>query len=236
MEKFKKQWELARTKVDEMSLRERFMIFAAVAVVFISLINNLLLDPLLAKQKTLSQQVVQQQAKMRDQQATIQMLVNAKRADKNSPLRVRVEQLKLQLEEQETYLKSRSDRLVQPEKIASLLEQVLNKQGKLQLIKLETLPLAPLIEKPTTPTGNAVIASSVAMAEASSHGQQIFKHGVKITVRGSYLDLLHYLTSLENLPTQMFWGEIDFKVDTYPNAEVSLTLFTLSLDKIWLTV
>ena len=53
----KQYWERASAAIDELSLRERTMIFVAAAFVVISLINVLLIDPLLAKQKLLSSQV-----------------------------------------------------------------------------------------------------------------------------------------------------------------------------------
>lgn len=229
-----KYWNTAHVKIDGMSLRERVMIFLAAAFVLISLFNTLFLDPLLLKQQALSQQVVQQQLKMKEQQAAIQALLDAKRNDQNSPLRQRVVQLREQLQEQKQYLNNRSDRLVSPAQMSTLLEQVLKQQSQLQLLKLETLPLTPLIED--NPTNEGTVVAQPQTALVGGVQKQIFKHGVRITVRGSYLDLLRYLTALENLPTQMFWGEVIYKVDEYPNAIVSLTLFTLSLDKIWLTV
>ncbi|MDD2775844.1 MAG: agglutinin biogenesis protein [Gallionella sp.] len=236
MKEFNKQlskyWNTAHATIDAMSLRERAMVFLATAFVLISLLNALLLDPLLAKQKALSQKVVQQQDQMREQQATIQTLLNAKRDDQNSPLRLRAAQLRAQLQEQNLYLSSRSEHLVPPEQIANLLEQVLLQQGKLQLLTLETLPLAPLIEKPPVEKING----TEQLSPAKDSKKEIFKHGVRITMRGNYLDVLRYLTALENMPTKMFWGEMTFKVESYPDAVVSLTLFTLSLDKTWLAV
>ena len=64
----------------------------------------------------------------------------------------------------------------------------------------------------------------------------MYKHGVQITVRGSYADLLQYLTALEKLPTRMFWGVAKMKVVQHPSVELTLTLYTLSLDKTWLQV
>ena len=57
------------SKVDAMSVRERALIFFAVAFALVSMINALFLDPLLAQQKRLSSQVVQQQEKMKENQA-----------------------------------------------------------------------------------------------------------------------------------------------------------------------
>ena len=135
-------------------------------------------------------------------------------------------------------MQSRRDRLVEPNKMADLLRQVLDKNGRLQLVELKTLPVSLLIEKPQA----ADIASQSTVAK-SSDGQiqpgsqkQIFKHGVRITVRGGYLDLLRYVTELEKMPAQMFWGEAILSVEKYPDAVFTLTLYTLSLDKTWLAV
>lgn len=234
----RRYWELARTKIDDMSLRERAMIFAAAAFVVISLINVLLLDPLLGRQRMLSAQVVQQQEKAKELQGQVQGLLRAKQDDEHSPLRVRLAQLKQQLQEQDGYLQSRRDRLVEPDKMAALLEQVLNKNDRLQLVSLKTLPTSPLIEKPPVAGGEASPASVNSQNGSKQSGaqKQIFKHGVQITVRGGYMDMLRYVTTLEKLPTQMFWGEASLSVGQYPDAVLTLTLYTLSLDKTWLAV
>ena len=235
----KRYWELARTKIDDMSLRERAMIFAAAGFVVISLINSILLDPLLAKQQALSAQVVQQQEKMKELQAAIQSLLQAKRDDEFSPLRMRSSQLKQQLQELDGYLQNRSSRLVEPDKMADLLKQVLSNNAGLQLVALKTLPASPLIDNPQAAKG----AEQSALAVQANDGQkqpgaqkQIFKHGVQISVRGGYPELLRYISALERMPTQMFWGEASLSVEQYPYSVLTLTLYTLSLDKTWLTV
>src|SRR5450759_4824145 len=208
----KSYWERVRVAIDDMSLRERVMIFVAAAFVVISLMDVILLDPLLAKQKMLSTQVVQQQEKMKELQAQMQNLLQAKRDDEHSPLRDRLAQLKQQLQEQDGYLQSRRDRLVQPNKMADLLKQVLNKNGRLQLIELKTLPVSLLIEKPQA----VDIAAQPTAANSpdrplrqAQDGQkqpgsqkQIFKHGVRITVRGGYLDLMLSLIHISE-PTRL---------------------------------
>lgn len=229
----RRYWELARTRIDDMSLRERAMIFAAAGFVVISLINSILLDPLLAKQKILSAQVIQQQEKMKELQAAIQSLLQAKRDDESSPLRMRTAQLKQQLQDQDGYLQNRRSRLVEPDKMAGLLKQVLGKNGGLQLVEMKTLPVSLLIESPQAANG---AGQSAAAAPEHDGQKQIFKHGVQISVRGGYLELLRYVGALERMPAQMFWGEVSLNVEQYPYSVLTLTLYTLSLDKIWLTV
>lgn len=213
-------------KVDSMSLRERALIFFAAAFLVVSLIDALFLSPLLVKQKSLSSQVVQQQEKMKEIQAQLTELLQARQADATSPQRERIRALRQQIADGDAYLKERRDKLVPPEKMAELLEQVLSKNERLQLVALNTLPVSLFIE----PSGDA------AAVQVPEGEKQMYKHGVEITVRGSYADLLQYLTALEHLPTQMFWGVAKLNVVQYPTAELKLTLYTLSLDKRWLQV
>jgi MSHA biogenesis protein MshJ len=191
----------------------------------------------------MSAQVVQQQEKMKELQAQMQNLLQARRDDEHSPLRVHLAQLKQQLQEQDGYLQSRRDRLIAPNKMADLLKRVLEKNGRLQLVELKTLPVSLLIEKPqpTDTATQATAAQATAANQADKQKQtgpqkQIYKHGVSITVRGGYLDLLRYITALEKMPAQMFWGEVNLSVEKYPDAVFTLTVYTLSLDKTWLAV
>lgn len=234
----KHYWEKFLAAVDVLSLRERAMIFAAAAFLVIALMDVALLDPLLSKQKILSSQVVQQQEKMKEMQAQMQDLLQARSSDEHSPLRDRLAQLKQQLKAQDGELQSRRDRLVEPNKMADLLKRVLNKNGGLQLVELKTLPVILLIEKPQA--GELAVqepAENLAKNQKQPGLQKrIFKHGMSISVRGNYLDLLRYVTALEKMPAQMFWGEASLSVELYPVSILTLTVYTLSLDKTWLTV
>lgn len=221
----KEQMGKLAAKVDSMSLRERALIFLAAAFLVVALIDAVFLSPLLVRQKSLSAQVVQQQEKMKEIQSQLANLLQAKQADATSPQRERIRVLRQQIADGNAYLKDRRDKLVPPEKMAELLEQVLRKNQSLQMVALNTLPVSLLIE----PSGDAAV--QVIQGET-----QIYKHGVEITVRGNYADLLQYLTALEHLPTQMFWGVAKLNVVEHPTAELKLTLYTLSLDKRWLQV
>jgi len=224
----KRYWIIARDKVGALSLRERVIAFATVALVLVSLVSEVLLAPLQAKRKALSDQVVQQQEKTKELQALLQNMLQAKRDDEHSPLRQRLEQLRQQLQEQAGYLEERREHLVAPGKMAEVLGQVLHENQRVQLVELKTLPVGLLVEKPQ---------QAGAAQPVSADGQrQIFRHGVQITVRGSYLDLLGYAGALEKLPTQMFWGDASLSVDRYPDAVLTLTVYTLSLDQTWLTI
>jgi len=223
--KLKEQVDKFVARVDGMSLRERALIFVAAAFLIVSLIDSLFLNPLLQEQKRLSAQVIQQQEKMKEIQAQLAALLQAKQADSSSPHRERIQQLRQQIADGDAYLKDRRDKLVPPERMAALIEQMLNRNGRLQLVAMNTLPVTLFIEQAADAAG-----------QTAGQERQIYKHGVQITVRGSYADLLQYLAALEKLPTRMFWGTAKMSVAQHPTVELTLTLYTLSLDKTWLQV
>lgn len=212
-------------KVDAMALRERVLIFVAIAFALVTMINSLFLEPLLAQQKHFSSLVVQQQEKMKETQAQLNDMLTARQLSKYSPQRERIRQLHEQIAQGDAFLNNTRDKLVPPEKMAHLLEDVLSSNTRLQLVALNTLPVT-LFSEPTAD----------AAKNPSTQEKQIFKHGVQITVRGSYADLLQYLAALEKMPTQMFWGMAKLNVVQFPSSELTLTLYTLSLDKTWLQV
>jgi MSHA biogenesis protein MshJ len=219
----KQQWDKVSTKVNALSMRERVLVFATVTVVVLFLLNMLLLEPLFARQKALHSQISQQQQTMLEVQAQIAALVLENSPNAKSPQRSQINQIRQEIAEGNAYLKSSREKLVQPEKMAEHLRQLLSKNNRLQLVALQTLPATPLLEP-----------SKVAASAAQD--KQVFKHGVQLTLRGNYLDLLQYLSALESLPQQMYWARAQMSVVQYPAAEITLILYTLSLDKTWLQV
>jgi MSHA biogenesis protein MshJ len=222
----KQRWQRLTVKIDAMSLRERAMIFAMAALVVVTLVNTLLLDPLLARQKALSQRAVQEQGKIADMQMQIQALVDAHEADPDTAARARLQALQQQFAQLAEQLQDMRKGLVPPDRMPQLLQSILKRQGRLQLVALKTLPATSLSgQQPKADAPKAERAENL-----------VYLHGVEITVQGSYADMLDYLAQLEHLPWQMFWGKVNLEVKAYPVATVTLTLYTLSLDKVWLSV
>ena len=44
------------------------------------------------------------------------------------------------------------------------------------------------------------------------------------------------MTELEAMPWQLYWGKVNLNAESYPKVTLTLTLFTLSLDKKWLAI
>jgi MSHA biogenesis protein MshJ len=231
----KQLWEKISKKLNAMSVRERLMVFAAVAVLIVSLSNMFLLDPLFVKQKAMANLLLQQQQQLNEIEVQINTVLQENSPNSTSPRRMQIIQLNQEIVEGDAFLKSSRERLVPPEKMAEHLRRLLQKNSSLQMVSMQTLPASPLIEIAGA-DGNEKINKTQGLNSSVANKNQVYKHGVALTLRGDYLALMQYLVALEKLPQQMYWARIEMKVVKYPSAELTLTLYTLSLDKTWLQV
>lgn len=232
----KRLWQRYVEKMDGASLRERALVFAASAAVLIALLNTLLIEPQLVKQRRLSGEVALRQGEMRTMQEKLQAVALARQADPDREIRLKLDALKLKVSETEARLGEEQRKFAPPEQVGVLLGEMLSRNRKLQLIDMRTLPVASF-------AGNAAEADkaqaqkpAAAKPAAPAGGGQIYRHGVEITVSGSYLDLLAYLKDLEKLPSQLYWGKLDLSAAAYPQVTLKLSVYTLSLNLAWLVV
>jgi MSHA biogenesis protein MshJ len=238
----KQYWQRIAAKIDGLTLRERIIIFAMAALVLLVLINTLLLDAQYARQAQLSKKIKQERSLIAGMQTEIQQKVQEHSIDPDAARRAVLTNLKQQSKQMQSALADTQKGLVPPEKMATLLEDILKRNGHLRLLSLKTLPVTSLFEAAASDakneTGNAANTSAPAAIEKKimRSAGDVYKHGVELTVQGSYLEMMNYMTELEAMPWQVFWGKAKLTVGEYPQSTLTLTLFTLSLDKKWLNL
>ena len=216
--------------IDAMALRERAMFFGAVALVLMTLLQVFLLNPVLSRRNQLSAQIAQQEDETKAIQAQIQTLVRPNVPDQDALNRDRLKSLREQMAQLDRQFEQQQKQFVAPEKMAAMLENMIVKNRKLQLISLRNLPGTGLSPGAGAPTG---AAGGPARAGGA---REVFRHTVELSVRGSYFDLLDYLAALERMPQRVFWDGFELSVAQYPQSVLKLTIYTLSPEKSWLTV
>ncbi|MFO1339325.1 MAG: hypothetical protein U1F53_14050 [Burkholderiaceae bacterium] len=118
--------------------------------------------------------------------------------------------------------------LIGADRMVALLEQMLPRQGGVRVVSLKTLP-------PQDARGPLPAPASASASAPADTGAVLYRHGVELTVEGSYADLMTYLAALEQLPgPRLLWGGVKLKVERHPTVQLSVTVYTLSLDRAWL--
>ena len=233
------RWNRFAARIDALTSRERMLALGATLAVLVFIAWMALLGPALRKQDALRRQIGQQRDTIAGIEAETAHKLAAGRADPDAPLRDRLGAVRGETARMSDQLRAMQKGLVAPERIAPLLETILRANGRLKLVSLKTLPVGSLSEMAARDAGaarpaDAAVDGSQPARTAARAPELLFAHGVELTVRGSYLDLVDYMTTLEALPTQLFWGRAQLDVEQYPNVRLTLTLYTLSLDQKWM--
>jgi MSHA biogenesis protein MshJ len=257
----KKYWRLYLQKFEKLTVRERVLVYATAAVVVIFIADALFLGPLTQRRSSMSAQVESQRQEIENIEQQLVEMRQRRDADPDAASKQRIEQINKQIGEIDQNLKQVQDTLVPPEKMADLLQELVTKNKRLQLVGLKTIPGAPLIDRAKRAEEEKAKAAALALETRVDPGEEgaavalpvaevkavapavetqpeanIFKHGVEITLRGSYPDFVLYLEQLERLPWQMYWGGLKVDAENYPQVTMVLVLYTLSLDQAWLKI
>ena len=223
-------------KFDAMSLRERMMIAAASVAVTFFLVNALLLSAWSRQNAGLKAGIAEQRAESDRVSAQLKEMQARISSHPDAQARARIQEIEQKIAAIDAGLQSSAKQLVPPERMATLLEDLLKRNRRLQLVKMTTRPAEELLGRDAAAAGSPGAEQTSAAARSAGSQNNIFKHGVELTLRGSYFDMLDYLAQIESLPWQMYWGQLKLDAREYNRPVLTLTLYTLSLDKVWLTI
>jgi MSHA biogenesis protein MshJ len=227
------QWRAYSERFGALTIRERVIVLVAAVAGTALVFDALAIQPLQARRKILERQVVETRENVRLAETALRARETV--PDPDAVKRSYRDVLRKQLAEIDQSMKGLQKGLVPPEKMARLLEDMLERSRGLQLVSLRTLPTE-RFEAPGAAPAQKPAAKGAKAAPPPDPERTLYRHGVELTLQGSYPDLLEYLTQLEKLPWQMFWGRITMNTEQYPRLRVTLTVQTLSLNKAWLVV
>jgi len=236
---FMEKWLLLSSKVDAFNQRERLMVFGAAALLTYTVMHMLLLDSLETSKKRLLTEISADQTLALELQQQVDLYKNKPPIDPDAQNKQRIAELQTQLQALQSAQSQLNVSLISPDKMPELLRDLLSKNGKLKLIALNTLPTQNLIEPLPAPTASNPTQQApnpIAPNQVTTQENTLFKHGVEITVEGRYLDLLEYVAAIENMHWHLLWNSAELTVNSYPNNQLKLTVYTLSLDKTWLSI
>lgn len=226
----KAQWERLCARFDALLFRERALVALALVGGIVFLGHVFFVEPQLLRAEQQRKRMAAQQAELAQLQAQVTSMEGMQR-DPDAANRAALERMRADIGQLDGRLKGFEQTLVPPDRVAALLEDMLKRNRNLRLVALRTLPVSSVIERK-----EPAKASGEAAAEVPAGTANLFRHGVEITIQGSYGDLLDYIAQAERLSGHLFWSSLNLAVREYPRTTLTLTVYTMSLDKTWLVV
>lgn len=225
----KRLWQRYAERVDQMTLRERVLVFASAMLMLVALVYVLFIDAEVQRQKRLSSTLVQRQAEAKTLQDQLTKVLTSRASDPDRQLRERLARLRSQLGDIEARIRDEERKFTTPAQMRTVIDELLARNSAVQLIAMKSLPTTSVADTRSSPP-------SKGEQMASPADRLVYRHGIEITVSGAYLDLLEYIRQLERLPTQLYWSSLQLDASTYPRSTMKVVVYTLSLDPRWLSV
>ena len=203
----RQHWQRLAARIDEMTLRQRAMLFATISLVVVVFVHVALIEPLLLRQKTLIDRSARNQSQLAAVRAQIEGILKQQDEPKD-PEQLAVLELEARLAELEKSVAARKGAFVAPTRLPELLKSLLGPGRPVRLESLRTVPAARV-----------------------EGGADLYRHGLELTLRGSYFDLMQYLADLEKMPAKLLWGPVELQVEKYPEVRLTVQVQTLSTQR-----
>lgn len=165
----------------------------------------------------------------------------------DAQLRAEISAARARVEHGEAALRAFGTTLVSATDMVPMLDHLLARSAGVRLRSMQSLGRVEV----GTGAGAAGINAGLAHANAASAPASVlanaapsdarppvalYRHGVELTLEGSYADLLAYVQSVEAMPQRVLWGGLQLKVEQHPLVVLTLRLYTLSPDRSWLEI
>lgn len=205
-------------KFDDLTRRERVIIFCTMLALIYFILQTIVIDPLLARESEIEDQLQKANEKYEGLKNQTKLLTYALQIGPNKQERLDIIRLENQLDLLNQRMASRTGELLSPKNMNTVLEEIILAEKNLTLVALNNIPVQMLVK-------------SQIQAESA-----LYKHGIEMVFSGSYSDVYRFLTKIEAKSWRFFWESMAYQVGEYPNANVTLKVYTLSTEKGWIGV
>jgi MSHA biogenesis protein MshJ len=200
----------------KLSQRERVIAVLASVSAVVMIWNVAVYSPYQKDIRLLEQELQQTEKKLADMQVQFQQQLEVTRHDPNQDIRSKLAEYETESARLDSMLKQTSVQIMKPQAMADMLKDILQKQTAMKFISLENRPAVPEFTEKLDPLD-------------TEHGDAItiYRHSVVMKMQGGYSDTLAYLKQLENLPWRFYWQGIEIESKVYPDALITLEVYTL---------
>ena len=203
------------------------MVIVAVAYF---ILQSLLIDPVIDERKKIVRQLQVMQQDVTQQQSQREVLTAQLAVGIDKKKIKQFEAFQLELNTLNKRIDESVKTMVPPKEMAVVLEGLLEKGTDLKLLSLENKAVYAVVNKDEG--GENIQKKSV----GSAAQETLYNHGFILRLSGNYMSVIDYFESLSALPWRFYWDDLRYKVESYPNAEITLEIHTISTYEEWIGV
>lgn len=197
-------------KIMGLSLRERVLVALVGLSLIIAPCYFSVLDRNLIENEKLSFEIKNLEDDYKNKQDELLAWQSKVTQDPNEIMRRDIEKIEKDIALLDAVLNSETANLLDASEMTKVLTNILRTEKNIQILSVKSVQPEVLIKKDEA---------------------QLYKHGISMVVRGRYLDIMNYLSSLETLDKNFYWDSLELNVDKYPYSIVTIEIYTLSVNK-----
>jgi MSHA biogenesis protein MshJ len=218
------RWRRLSDYFSALQWRERALITLAIAVISLAACDSLLWSPLGVSTKALQNQLNQLQQQRQGLQMQRLDISAQLMQDPDRNVRQQLDAVRTRINTQNQKMQALMIGLIPPGNMSTALRDLLNQRKRLKVVALANDPAVRAFAK----------LHKAADPNEKSELAPVYKHGLTLILKGSYFDVLDYLQAVESLPWHFFWERLDYRVAHYPEAEVTIRVYTLGDHEEWI--
>ncbi len=226
------KWHEYSDKYLSISPREQYLIFFTGLVAIVYIFFNVFIDKNIAQSAQYDKEIKQLMSVNKTKKSSIEIYEQALTKDPNVKLKNQVDAYENKLEKIDSNLLALTSELIDPVQMRFALLELLKTQKGVSLLSFQLVGAQPLkmptneSEEDKTPSSLEKNSDDIEQVEL-----RLYRHGIKLKLRGSYFQLRDYLTQLEDMSWKFFWKKFDYKLHQYPVSELEIEIYSLSTNQ-----
>lgn len=206
------------TEVDKsfnnMTLRERFILFAALLICTISITYFWLVEPAILTQTKIQKSLQKSYQAEKVLKNEIAEVNHRLKQDPLEEINNKIAFSQATLVQLDKKLDDKLVKFIHAQKMPIALTKVLSRSPGVKISALKSLPVKAF--------------NTEKKASEKSEQDTFYQHTLEITLLGDYNAIYQYLLNVESLKEKFYWYSMDYNVSNYPLAEVTIQIYTLS--------
>lgn len=194
-----------------LTTREKVLVMISGVVLIVFAGFTFVVEPQYIQNKNTKFAEANTQLELQGVQQQVTLLKSALTDDPNIALQSRIDNLNQRIDNLDQEFATQMRELVPAKQMPIVIEKMLVESNRLKLLELTSIP-----------------TESVFADDSEYADLPLYQNGVRFVFEGRYAEILDYLETVESFPWQLYWRSFDYQVAEYPNAMITIELFTLS--------
>ncbi|NQZ81757.1 MAG: hypothetical protein HRT52_12145 [Colwellia sp.] len=224
------QWQAYADKFLKITPREQYLILLSGLVIIGFAFFNLAIESNILKSRQLDKNIAQLSADNKSKSSNISIFEQALRSDPNAAIRQQVLTYENKLTKVDTELLTLTSELIDPIQMRHALLELLKVKKGVSLLSFQLVGAESVVTSTVNQDADRTKSNEADLTD-NAPSLSLYRHGIKLKLKGNYFQLRDYLTQLEEMSWTFFWQKFDYKLQEYPISELEIEMYSLSTKK-----